>query len=168
MSIHKQVIFATEQQVKNIGFTVYSPISGKITPLINHPQTIFSSGILGCGLAFEVTSHKIVAPFDGIVEQIKLGGSEVYFKAKNGIKLLIALEIDQEYFPLPGLAIKKQEAQQIKAGEPIIHFDLRKIPVPIYGCVTILNHQKLGAIYYSQSNITAGSDVLFKITSKKR
>jgi len=168
MSIHKQVIFATQQQVVNLGFPVVSPLSGKSLPLEHHPEKIFSTGMLGCGLAFEITSHKIVAPFDGVIEQIKMGGTEVYFKAKNGLKLLVAIDIDPIHFPLPGLAIKKHENQVVKAAESVVHFDLRKIPMPIFASVTVLNHQKLGAIYYSNNQLTAGEDILFKITSKKR
>jgi len=168
MSIHKQVIFATEQQVVNLGFPVVSPITGKVLPLEEHPEAIFSTGTLGCGLAFEITSHKILAPFDGVIEQIKMGGTEVYFKAKNGLRLLVALDINPMYFPLSGLAIKKHENQTVKAAEPVVHFDLRKIPTPIVASVTVLNHKKLGAIYYSQVQITAGEDILFKVTAKKR
>jgi len=168
MSVHKQVIFATQQQVENIGFPITSPLSGKVLPLKEHPEAIFSSGALGCGLTFEITSHKILAPFDGIIEKIKMGGTEVYFKAKNGLRILVALNIDPIHLPLPGLAIKKQEKQMVKSTEPVVHFDLRKIPSPIYGSVTVLNHKKLGAIYFSQVQLTAGEDVLFKATSKKR
>jgi phosphotransferase system IIA component len=168
MSIHKQIIFATQQQVVNLGFPVMSPLSGRIKPLEEHPEVIFSTGALGCGLALEISSHKIIAPFDGIIEKVKMGGTEVYFKARNGLRLLVALNIDPSYFPLPGLAIIKHENQNVKASEAIVHFDLRKVPTPIIASVTILNYQKLGAIYYSHNQITAGEDVLFKVTAKKR
>ncbi len=168
MSVHEQVHYVTEQELGNIGFPIFAPLSGKIIPLSKHPQTIFARGILGCGVAVELSSHKISAPFDGSIEQIKLGGTEVYLKSNNGIKLLIAIDIDPSHFPLPGLCIKKLNKQLITRGEPLIYFDLRQIPPPIIASITVLNYQQLGNIYYSQTQININSDVLFKVTAKKR
>ena len=72
---------------------ITSPFTGKVIPLQEHPEPIFRFGILGPGITVKLSSHKILAPFDGTLLQVKNAGTEFILQAKNGLKVLINLTI---------------------------------------------------------------------------
>ncbi|MDP4982991.1 PTS glucose transporter subunit IIA [Pseudoalteromonas tunicata] len=167
-AIHRQVISANQNQLAGIGLPVFSPISGKILPLTSHPEALFSQGIMGCGLAMTLTGHKVFAPFDGSVEQIRAGGTEFILKSRQGIRMMIALSIATDYLPLPGLCFYVQEGQQFKAQDALFYADFRHVPQPIFAAITVLNHDKLGGIYYCLQQARAPQDILFHITARNK
>ncbi|KAF6604966.1 PTS glucose transporter subunit IIA, partial [Paenibacillus sp. EKM208P] len=46
--------------------TIYSPITGRITPLSQVNDSAFSTGAMGKGLAIEPSVGEVVAPIDGV------------------------------------------------------------------------------------------------------
>ena len=168
MAVHKQVIKTNENQVQGLGLSVYSPVSGKVFPLEHHPIALFSRGIMGCGVMLLMTGHKLYAPFDGTVEQIRAGGTEFILKSRQGVQLLISLDIDERYLPLSGLRYYVNQKQSFTAKSLLFYADFRQVKEPIHVAVTIINHQKLGGIYYSHQQVLAPNDVLFHITAKQR
>lgn len=167
-AVHRQVICANQNQLTGIGLAIFSPCSGKIQPLTSHPDPLFSRGIMGCGLAMTLTGHKIYAPFDGTIEQIRAGGTEIILTSRQGIKMMVALDISKHYLPLPGLHFYVQEGQKFKAQDPLFYADLRHIPQPIFAAITVLNHDKLGGIYFSLQHARAPQDILFHITARSK
>ncbi len=166
MSVHRQVMAATEQQLVGLGHPLFSPLSGHVLALSEHPDPFFAGGTLGCGIAVEMHGHKLVAPFDGWLESVKAGGSEFVLKSDSGIRLLIAINLPLDEMPLTGTRLNYLNKTRITRGEQLAYFDLRRFKENRVAAIIVLNHKKLGAIYFSQQQVSAGSDTLLTITKK--
>ena len=70
---------------------IKSPFTGRVKSISEHPEPFFRFATLGPGISVELTSHNIIAPFDGTLLQVKNAGKEYILQAKNGLKVLLNL-----------------------------------------------------------------------------
>lgn len=106
---------------------VYSPLNGKIMPLSEVRDEIFSSGVLGDGIAIEPYEGIVYAPADCKVTTFFPTGHAIGLTTEAGIELLIhigmdTVQLDGKYFK----TLVKQE-ENLKLGQPILEFDIGKI-----------------------------------------
>lgn len=106
---------------------IKSPLSGKIFPLTEVRDEIFSSGVLGDGIAIEPYDGIVYAPAEGKVTTFFPTGHAIGITTRDGVELLIHIGMDTvnlngRYFnPL----VKQGEKLQI--GQPMIRFDIDEI-----------------------------------------
>ncbi len=153
------------------GFAIIAPVSGDVHPLEVVGQPMFSSGILGEGVAIEMAGNKIVAPFDGLITQLPGSCGRIQLKATNGIKVLMVLagQTDQ----LMGLGFNQLvgEKQTVIKGQTLLTFNLQqlhKLNNPTYCAVFVANAEQVGHIVYSAKKVTAAEDVLLTVMAKKK
>ena len=70
---------------------IKSPFTGRVKSISEHPEPFFRFATLGPGISVELTSHNIIAPFDGTLLQVKNAGKEYILQAKNGLKVFLCL-----------------------------------------------------------------------------
>ena len=78
--------------LKNVAIS--SPLQGEVMPLSQVPDEVFSSGMMGQGVAIMPTDNKVYAPFDGKVAMVTGSKHAIGLTADNGIELLIHVGID--------------------------------------------------------------------------
>jgi len=144
---------------------ITSPFTGKVIELKEHPEPFFRFGTLGPGIMVQLTSHKILAPFDGTLLQVKNAGTEFILQANNGLKALINLTIfDSQSITYTHIA--QLNGSKICKGQRLAYFDLRELDTPMLASLILLNGHNLGTFHYSHSHVNAGEDTLLTIIKK--
>lgn len=103
---------------------VRSPIEGKIVPLTDVPDTIFSKQIVGPGVAIIPESRVIRAPFEGQVTMISESKHAIGLKSKSGIELLIHVGIDSAKLGGLGFEAAVKAGDDIRDGDKLVEINL--------------------------------------------
>lgn len=103
---------------------IQMPATGKFLELIEVPDEIFSTKMMGDGFAIEVTDGKIVAPFDGIIKVLYPTGHAIILQTSQKYEILIHLGL--ESFALNGKGINNyvKVEQSVKQGDLIAEIDV--------------------------------------------
>lgn len=103
--------------------TVYAPFSGKVIPLSNVPDEVFSSGAMGQGLAIEPSDNKLYAPFDGTVVMVAPTKHAIGLRSASGVELLVHIGLDTVTLDGTPFSLKVKEGDTVKKGELLAEFD---------------------------------------------
>lgn len=108
-------------------FMLYSPITGKIVPLREVSDEVFSSGMLGDGIAFEPKDNKLVAPCAGVVEHIFDTHHAMNIVSDFGCDILLHIGLDTVKLKGKGFDVKVSEGQRVNKGDLLCEFDMEII-----------------------------------------
>ena len=119
----------TEQQPAQAGSSaVKSPITGRIIPLDQIPDQVFSQGILGEGVGIEPTGTEVLAPGDGTVCSVMEDSKHACgIQLDNGVEVLIHVGMDTVEMAGDGFQLHVQEGDRVRLGDKLITFDPEKI-----------------------------------------
>lgn len=117
---------------------IYAPLTGKMIPLTEVKDEVFSSESMGKGVAVIPSEGKIYAPFDGKVEALFPTGHAVGLVSNDGVEVLIHVGIDT--VNLDGKGYKKlvEQDAEVKKGQPLIEFDIDVIKEAGYDITTMV------------------------------
>lgn len=118
-----------EQQPAQAGSSaVKSPITGRIIPLDQIPDQVFSQGILGEGVGIEPTGTEVLAPGDGTVCSVMEDSKHACgIQLDNGVEVLIHVGMDTVEMAGDGFQLHVQEGDRVRLGDKLITFDPEKI-----------------------------------------
>lgn len=102
---------------------VYAPFNGKVIPLSEVPDEVFSSGAMGQGLAIEPTDNKLHAPFDGTVVMVAPTKHAIGLRSESGVELLVHIGLDTVNLNGEPFALKVADGDKFKKGDTLIEFD---------------------------------------------
>lgn len=103
-----------------------APCNGKVIPITEVQDDVFSSCMLGKGLAVKPVDGKtvVVSPADGSISVVMEGSNHaVGINVKDGFDLLIHIGIDTVSLNGEGFTSFVSMGQKVKAGEKLIEFD---------------------------------------------
>ena len=103
--------------------TLNACVSGKVIPITEVEDEVFSQKMMGDGYAIRPTDGNIYAPANGVVTQAFKTKHAVVFHTDNGIDLLIHVGLDTVELKGDGLTIHVSDGQEVKSGEPLITAD---------------------------------------------
>ena len=107
---------------------VTAPLSGRVIPMEEIPDQVFSQGILGEGVGIEPTGNVGVAPGDATVcSVIEDSRHAVGLTLDNGAELLIHVGIDTVSMNGDGFQLHVKEGDRVHLGDKLITFDPEKI-----------------------------------------
>ena len=109
---------------KSILTAVYSPLSGKVVPLADVPDPVFSGKILGDGVAIIPSDGRICSPVDGTLTTIAESGHAFGFQTEDGIELLVHVGLETVSLKGVPFTIEVEAGTKVKAGDPIARVDL--------------------------------------------
>ena len=107
--------------------TLLAPLDGWCAPLDEVPDPVFAQCMLGDGLAIDPVSSTVVAPCDGEVTTLPAGGHAVSIRTEQGIDILVHVGIDTVQLSGQGFQSLVRLGQRVRAGEPLIRFDLDSV-----------------------------------------
>ena len=117
--------------------TVKAPLSGKILPIEEVPDEVFSQGFLGEGVGIDPTSNTVVAPADAVVSTVmEESRHAVGLRLDNGAELLIHVGMDTVEMKGDGFVYHIREGQRVHTGDPLITFDPEKIKAAGHPIIT--------------------------------
>ena len=110
------------------GSAVKSPITGRIIPLDQIPDQVFSQGVLGEGVGIEPTGTEVLAPGDGTVCSVMEDSKHACgIQLDNGVEVLIHVGMDTVEMAGDGFQLHVQEGDRVRLGDKLITFDPEKI-----------------------------------------
>lgn len=126
----------TPVKAEGIKLTVDSPLEGKIIPLSEVQDEVFSNEIVGKGAAIVPEKGEVHAPSEGEIISIFDTGHALGIRTKDGIELLIhiglnTVELKGKYFQ-----IHAKEGDHVKKGDLLISFDMDAIRKAGYDITT--------------------------------
>lgn len=113
-----------------------SPLSGKVLPLSDVPDKVFSSGAMGKGLAIDPEKGELIAPADGEITTIFPTGHAVGLTTKDGIEILMHIGMDTVELEGQGFETFVKQGDQVKAGDLLVRFDIEAIKAAGYSVIT--------------------------------
>lgn len=116
-----------------------SCLSGKILPIEDMPDQVFSSKTLGDGIAIEPRNNVVVAPADATVTTVMDGSFHACgLTLDNGMEILIHVGIDTVAMKGDGFICHVQEGDRVKEGQKLISFDAGKIIAAGFSTMTAM------------------------------
>ena len=114
-------------------------LSGRVIPIDEVPDQVFSQKVLGDGLAIEPTDHVLLAPADGKITVVNEGTCHACgILLDNGAEILLHIGLDTVGMNGDGFTSFVAEGQRVKRGGRLIAFDPEKIKAAGHPCVTVL------------------------------
>lgn len=145
---------------------VYSPLKGEMIPLSKVEDPVFSSEMMGKGVAIIPTEGKLYSPVNGKVVSIFDTKHAIGILSDNGIEILLHIGIDT--VQLQGKYFKSfvKVDDIIKIGDLLLEFDIEAIKREGYSITTpviITNSNDYLEVLLSSNNIVNSGDEILKI-----
>ena len=116
-----------------------SILDGKVIPITDVQDEVFSQKIMGDGVAIEPSNTVVTAPADCDVSVVMADtGHACGLTLANGVELLIHVGVDTVDMGGDGFKLLVNEGDHVKAGQPLIEFDPEKIRAAGHPCTTML------------------------------
>ena len=107
--------------------TVCAPIKGRVVGLAAVGDPTFAEEILGKGAAIVPETNLLIAPCDGVIENIPNSKHAVAFAADNGAQILMHIGIDTVNLKGEHFRALVSDGDRVKMGDPMIEFDAQAI-----------------------------------------
>ena len=115
---------------------IVSPADGRVVPLRDVEDEVFSTGILGKGAALLPESGEIYAPVDGVVATVAETKHAVTITADGGAQILIHCGIDTVSLRGEGFDLFVSEEERVTPGKLLLKFDPARIREAGYALTT--------------------------------
>jgi glucose-specific phosphotransferase system IIA component len=147
---------------------ILSPFSGKVVPIEEVPDPVFAGQMLGDGLAVQPGVGVAVAPLAGKITVLHSAGHAFAIQAPDGdITVLVHIGIDTVHMKGNGFTCQVKLGDQVRAGQPIVKFDLKAIEAAGHSSVSPVILPDLPAGMRIEktdtSRVSRGGDVLLTV-----
>lgn len=145
------------------GKKLFSPIKGKLVPLSEVPDEVFSAGTLGDGAAIVPEEGSLYAPADAVVENVFDSKHAICLNCKNGADVLLHVGIDTVKLGGRHYDVKVKNGDQVKAGQLLMIFDKKAIEAEGYSTVIpviITNSDSITVHKAAPGAVSAGSTIM--------
>ncbi len=116
---------------------ILAPIAGEAVPLSQVPDPVFAEGMVGHGAAIiPSTGGEAVAPVSGALVKLFEGGHAFGIETDDGIEMIVHIGLDTIELQGEGFEKLATEGDEVRAGQPIVRFDLEAIKAAGYDPVT--------------------------------
>lgn len=117
--------------------TFKSPVVGQMISLEQVNDSIFSSRVMGDGIAIVPAEGKLYAPVDGTIRVVMDTEHAVGMQTENGADVLFHIGIDTVQLEGKYFKAHVQPEQSVKAGDLLVEFDLDAIQNAGFDPVTL-------------------------------
>lgn len=143
---------------------LYSHLTGKVVALEDVEDQVFSSKVLGEGIAVEPTVGKLFAPCDAKIQKVFDTKHAVSLVSQSGCEIVLHVGIDTVKLHGEHFETHVSDNQDVKKGDLLISFDIDGIKKAGYKTTTpmvICNTGSYGSITAAASgSISAGDKIL--------
>jgi len=110
--------------MNNNRLELLAPLSGVMVPLETIPDPVFAQKIVGDGVSIDPVSSELSAPVAGTVINLHRACHALTLRSEEGIEVLLHIGIDTVELKGEGFTALVKEGDAVKAGQPLIRFDL--------------------------------------------
>ena len=116
--------------------TLFAPITGETIPLTDVEDEVFSSGIMGDGIAFVPAVGEVYAPCSGTITTFFPTGHAICIKSPEGAEVLIHVGMDTVALNGEGFTPMAKQDDTVEKGQLLLKFDIDLITGKGYKVVT--------------------------------
>ena len=145
--------------VSDDGIRIYAPVSGKIVPIEDVADVVFSEKIAGDGIAIKPEGDRLVAPFDGTIVQVFETNHAFAIRSEKNIEVLVHFGIDTVDLRGKGFKRLAESGQKVHKGDPIIGFNLKELESSAHSTVTPVVISNMGELEIDRLNKADGDAV---------
>ncbi len=116
--------------------TIASPLEGNVKELSTIEDEVFSSGMLGKGVAIEPDNGDVVSPVAGVVTTVFPTKHAIGLTSDDGVEILIHIGMDTVQLNGRGFSTKVTAGEHVQKGQVLIEFDQKLIQSEGYSLVT--------------------------------
>ena len=145
---------------------VAAPIKGRAVPLSEVEDKIFSSGMLGPGLAIAPDSGPVVSPVDGEVLVAFETGHAYGIRAASGVELLIHVGMDTVNLKGEHFTPRVKQHDKVRRGQTLVEVDWKAIEAAGYKTVTpvvVSNATAFGPVTDEHTGPVERGDALYAV-----
>ncbi|MBU8968175.1 beta-glucoside-specific PTS transporter subunit IIABC [Bacillus altitudinis] len=148
-------------------YEVQAPMSGKVIPLSEVNDSVFSSEMMGKGVAILPDKGVVQAPFSGKVVTVTPTKHAIGLVSDDGIELLIHVGIDTVSLNGQFFDVLVKEGDKIKTRDHLLSFDIEGIQSNHLDVVTPIivtnSTEYLDVIHTGDTHVTAGQNKLLML-----
>lgn len=151
---------------------ILAPVSGRCVALTTVPDEVFSTRMMGDGVAIIPADGLFVAPADGELTMLFQTGHAFGMRLGRSIEILVHIGLNTVELEGKGFEILAQQGQPIKAGSPIVRVDLdylKEMGYPVITPVIITSPDTGGGRGKNKvkpvinADVRAGSDLIMTV-----
>lgn len=165
MGFLSKIFGSKQKEAKEI--QIFSPLSGEIVNIEDVPDVVFSEKIVGDGVAINPNGDTIVAPVNGTIGKIFETNHAFSIESEDGVELFVHFGIDTVELKGEGFTRIAEEGQTVKAGDPVIKFDLETLRAKAKSVLTpvvISNMDEISNLNKNAGEVVAGESVVLTLT----
>src|SRR5699024_4500259 len=142
-------------------------VTGKVVPLEEVPDPVFSQKMMGEGIAVDPAEGKVYAPCNGEIMQVAPTKHAVGILAGDGAEILIHVGLDTVNLKGEGFESHVEAGDTVSKGDLLLTFDLELIREKVPSTVTpivITNSTQLGKefLFTKETEAVQGETVLIQ------
>lgn len=126
----------TPAKAESIKITIDSPLKGRIIPLSEVKDEVFSEEIVGKGAAVIPEKGEIHAPSEGEILSVFDTGHALGMRTKDGVELLIHIGLNTVELKGKHFQTHVKQGDHVKKGDLLISFDMEAIQKAGYDITT--------------------------------
>ncbi|MCA0985354.1 PTS glucose transporter subunit IIA [Halobacillus yeomjeoni] len=108
---------------KSVEEQLVAPLNGKVVPIDEVDDPVFSQKMMGDGIAIEQTDGKVVSPIAGEIVQIFPTNHAVGIKTKSGVEVLVHIGLETVSMEGEGFEGHVKTGDKVNPGDHLITFD---------------------------------------------
>lgn len=154
-----------EEEV-NISDSIVSPLAGKLAPITEVEDEVFSQKVLGDGFCIVPTNGEVVSPVDGEIVSIFDTKHAITILSSKGLEILIHVGIDTVTLNGEGFEAFVANGDKIKKGQKILKADLDFIQtkgLKIVTPIVFTNIEDKTISLLATGDVTAGQENIVDI-----
>lgn len=154
---------------KDLELKIYAPLNGKIVPLEDVPDPVFSQKMMGEGAAIIPTDGHVHSPVDGKVIQVAPTKHAVGIETEDGTQILIHFGLETVALKGEGFSVKVAQGDDVKKGQPLLEADFDHIRESVEHIITpiiITNSAQSDKTYKlaTEKEAVAGETVILTVS----
>jgi glucose PTS system EIICBA or EIICB component len=106
---------------------VTSPFTGRVVPLDEVDDEVFSERVMGDGVAVRPTSGEVVAPLSGRIEKLFKGGHGLAIEDDDGLQILVHIGLETVRLKGDGFTVHAAEGDTVSIGDVVVTVDLDRM-----------------------------------------
>jgi len=148
---------------------IVSPLSGRVLPLAEVPDDVFSQKVLGDGAAVIPSDGRICSPVTGRVSSVAETQHAYGFITEDGIEVLVHIGVDTVALKGEGFRAHVRAGDTVKAGDLVAEADLSLLEERGIGSVTpvvVIDGADGMRMEAPSGEVKAGEDTLLVLTEQ--
>ncbi|MCI3860408.1 N-acetylglucosamine-specific PTS transporter subunit IIBC [Lactococcus garvieae] len=162
----KEVVLA---DTKAFTQEIFAVATGKVMPITEVPDQVFSAQMMGDGFAILPTKEEVFAPISGKITNIFPTKHAMGIQTESGLEVLLHMGLDTVELKGEPFKLTVSEGQVLKKGDKIADMDLQKIKAAGKGIeiiVAFTNAERVENINLTKTGNVIATLVIGQVTSK--